>query len=127
MSRCACGADHDADRIQGAALERHSRAMRWGVPFDRIEDEAILGNGVELRAKQTESGAWEASVYRSDYASIPMCEVGTMEFVGYAATRERAEDLARGFGATLLRTWREQREKWAAESAAREAERAAQS
>lgn len=117
MTTCACGRDHAKDRDDGAERERLHRVDRWGEPFETITGSALLRNkdAIELRATQGESGAWEASVYVAEYAPIATCEVGTVEFTGYAATEERAKALARQAVQTLLAKWAVWREAWARE------------
>lgn len=125
MTRCPCGADHAADKRAGAERERVRRVERWGAPFETLTGERVLRqmDMVELRAVQAEGGAWEASVYAAEYVDIAGCEVGAVEFHGFAATEDRAQKLARDAAETLLRKWDGWREQWAQERAEREAAR----
>lgn len=125
MSRVCgiCNTDHEADRLRGAAREMHGRAERWGPAFETITGNGILADVIELRATQTEDGAWEASVYAARYEAIADCEVGRMEFVGFAATQDRAELLALQFAATLVLRHKAEHDAFVARMAAHEAAR----
>lgn len=114
MSRCPCGADHEADRKTGAERSRIGRCDRWGPPFETVAEGALhKGQPLELRAVQTDDGAWEAIVYSPEYEALAGCEVGKIEFMGYAPTEGRARGLARDAAATALAKYAAWRVEWA--------------